>query len=993
MNMPDHLFFIRRHHRICAAAVILALAGFAPLAQATDYYWDADADDSPGIGGPGTWDTATSLWRLGGPTGALTTFPASSDPDTDVFLQGVAGTLTLGANIFVNDLNVAPASGTSYVIAGPFTLTLNGAARTAIDVASGASLTVASGLAGANGLIKSGAGTLLLDSVQGTSNLTGAIAVTGGTLQAGSSTNNAASQVLRGNAVDLATGTMLTTIAGGTIDLRVGNLSGAGSVIPASGGAVNVLALGDSTFFGAITTTGGLNLRGGNGATQTFAGDLTGLTGAIGVNSGAIFLLSGTGDSTSGVLGSGALAPRGGAITLDNSGGNTNATAGRISDAAAITFGGGSLNLIGNSAGTPETVGAVTFNAGLNTVSVTSNSTTAPTTLTFTDTGSLRDITSMSVNFAGAGGTLGAGGNNPAIKFTGTPFTGANTGLFANTPGSDTTIGFAIATTGGDTNWAGYSAANGVIALANISRDQTSINATATNERTLYAPTANGTLTANTMNAVTKITPQADGLSLNAATFGLNSAGILFTGSRDFSITGTTGNIFGSGAGTKYIYTIDSNATLNVAVSLAGAQNPFNKSGAGYLNLNGASNQVAFTANQNINLLQGTVRATPASFGGGTTSAAGAFTTTNFYGGTLEIAGSGVASTTTFVRALNQPGTTGGGGLKWDGGVTTRGDGGFSAFNGEAVVALVTTIGGTTAAAPVWNAGGFVSDGYALLLGSTKSDSRVVFTNNIGLDSMAATNPYFAREIRVTAGTTGSSARLSGVLKGSVNADLLKTGTGTLELTGANTYAGNTLVQQGALQVGATGGTGAGNGQLASTGKIIVKTGGTLLLGGTSASTDRINNAAGIVLAGGVFNTGGLSEGSVTSGAPTAGIGALTLTANSVLDLGNGASILAFANSRAQAFNGTLSIYNWTGNAAGGGADEVFFGADSTGLRLSQLNGIQFYSGPGTGFLGTAGILASGEIVPVPEPATIFAGLLMVGAVGWNQRRRIFRGV
>ena len=145
--------------------------------------------------------------------------------------------------------------------------------------------------------------------------------------------------------------------------------------------------------------------------------------------------------------------------------------------------------------------------------------------------------------------------------------------------------------------------------------------------------------------------------------------------------------------------------------------------------------------------------------------------------------------------------------MKWDGGSSTRGDGGFSAIGGNATVTLVTAVGGSTAASPVWNAGGFVSNGYALTMGSTQADSRIDFTNNIGLDDGTATNNYFAREIRVADNPLSLTdmTRLSGIISGSANADLLKTGAGLLELTGANTYAGNTLIQQGTLAIGAGG--------------------------------------------------------------------------------------------------------------------------------------------------------------------------------------------
>jgi MYXO-CTERM domain-containing protein len=147
-----------------------------------------------------------------------------------------------------------------------------------------------------------------------------------------------------------------------------------------------------------------------------------------------------------------------------------------------------------------------------------------------------------------------------------------------------------------------------------------------------------------------------------------------------------------------------------------------------------------------------------------------------------------------------------------------------------------------------------------------------------------------------------------------------------------------------------------------------------------------------MTLNGGTFNTGGLSEHELSGVIVTPGIGALTLANSSIIDLGNGASILAFANSSAQTWNGTLSIYNWSGTlVAGNGADQLYFGTDPTGLSSTQLSQISFYSDSGTTFLGDAGFAngLDGEIVPVPEPGTWLAAALAFGALAFTQRRRI----
>ncbi len=75
----------------------------------------------------------------------------------------------------------------------------------------------------------------------------------------------------------------------------------------------------------------------------------------------------------------------------------------------------------------------------------------------------------------------------------------------------------------------------------------------------------------------------------------------------------------------------------------------------------------------------------------------------------------------------------------------------------------------------------------------------------------------------LSVGANNQSTTFSGVLLGAFNNNLTKVGTGTLTLTGANTYTGTTTVSAGALQVGA-----AGAGQTGS-GDVTVQNGATIL--------------------------------------------------------------------------------------------------------------------------------------------------------------------
>ena len=152
---------------------------------------------------------------------------------------------------------------------------------------------------------------------------------------------------------------------------------------------------------------------------------------------------------------------------------------------------------------------------------------------------------------------------------------------------------------------------------------------------------------------------------------------------------------------------------------------------------------------------------------------------------------------------------------------------------------------------------------------------------------------------------TGESFTLASALAdtgGNVNS-VLKTGAGSTTLATANTFTGTTTVSGGTLEAAATN-------VLGNTTSIAVNSGGTLLLGGTG---NRIADSAPITLAGGTFNTAGFSET----------VGALTLSASSIIDMGAGVSILHFADSHLASWTGTLSIWNWSGNPViGGGTDQ-----------------------------------------------------------------------
>lgn len=255
------------------------------------------------------------------------------------------------------------------------------------------------------------------------------------------------------------------------------------------------------------------------------------------------------------------------------------------------------------------------------------------------------------------------------------------------------------------------------------------------------------------------------------------------------------------------------------------------------------------------------------------------------------------------------------------------------------------------------------------------NNSQAVGNNSLTINGSAGL--YVNSNLNITNANATGLITISAPIAGDIN--ITTGGIGTTLLTGDNSFFyGSTIVNQGTLNAGAQHALGGVLGH----GSVTVNSGGTLLFSGNT--TDRIRDLAPINLNGGTLNTGGLSEG-----APSVpGMGALTLTSASTIDLANGASIIAFANSKG-VWGGALRILNWSGNLGGDGTDQVYFGSNASGLNATQLDQISFYSDNGVAFLGTARILTDGEVVPVPEASTWAAAGLAVAAVAFSQRRRL----
>jgi hypothetical protein len=126
---------------------------------------------------------------------------------------------------------------------------------------------------------------------------------------------------------------------------------------------------------------------------------------------------------------------------------------------------------------------------------------------------------------------------------------------------------------------------------------------------------------------------------------------------------------------------------------------------------------------------------------------------------------------------------------------------------------------------------------------------------------------------------------------------------------------------------------------------------------GDSAGTNRITNPGTCTL-----------SNSLSIGNAAEQLGRFILGATASIDLSGSSSRLSFANSSGQTWaNGAvLVISDWNGNTSGGGAEQLIFGANQSGLTAAQLNAVRFRISTN---LYSAKILNTGEVVPDQQVA------------------------
>ena len=988
----------------------------------------------------------TGTLTLTGPTsfatvainnGLLAVGGGNAIADTAAVTVTAPGMLGLGASETIGSL-----AGNGNVALGTYALTVAGPATT----------TFAGVLSGAGGsLVKTGTGTLTIsgantytgatDIFAGTlqfgandvlSDATALTIYNGGTLNLAGFSDTVGSFEIR-------TGGTLT--GGGTLTANQANLNGGTLGMAIS--APNVYQLSNTTTLSAavpgnVITAGNLYVQGG---TLALGGsDQISDTTALTINANGIFDLRDNNETVASALIQGTLNStpnRTGTLTAStytlDSGGNffTPTSAPTINGnlgAGALTVQGKGVSTLNGTAGAATvTITGSTLQLGGNERLLDTAAVSVTTGLVATPFGPTTQAGSLNVGaFVETVGTLQLTGSS--IDGTGT-LTAATYGL------TDAAVNANLGT-GVLTQQAGVSVLNGTVGAATVNvvggalilnnNDRLADNAAVTvgPNATLDLQTYNDTVGTLALNG----TLEGSGGTLTASTYTLDTAtvngnlgtGTLIQANGVSTLAGTAGaGVVSITGGTLALATDDRladnaavsvspGATLDVgaftdtvgSLGLSGTLAGTGTLTAATYTLNGATvngnlGAGVLTQQTGISTLYGTVGAGTVNVAGGTlllgasdrladnatvTVASGAAFDLAMFSDTVgtlalngTLNGSGTLTAASYVlNAATVNGNLGAGALTQAGGIST--------LYGTVASTTVAIDAGTLRTASAERIGDTaavtVAAGAQLALGGAETIGSLAGAGNVTLGGNT-----------LTTGGLNASPTFSGVISGS--GGLTKVGTGTLTLSGANSYTGATNINGGTLAV-------SGGAVIADASAVTVASGATLMLK-ASETIGSLAGAGNVVLGANTLTTGGLNASPIFSGvisgsggltkvgtgtltlsgansytgATTVTTGTLTLGASNVLADTTAVSVASGAVLNLGAFSDTVGTLALSG---------VLNGSGTLTAASYTLNGAAVNGNLGTGVLTNTGGVSTLTGTAAATTVNVSGGTLALGA-------------
>ena len=761
--------------------------------------FDGETAGSGGSGGGGAGSTNSSATagtdNFGGGGGGVGTNGAGGRGGSGIVivryegasLGAIGGTVTSGSG--------SAAGYTLHTFTTTGTSTLNSALNlSSVDLNARLATTLTGTLTGSGNLTFAGPGTLTLAA---DNTFTGDTRIASGTLAVGSA-NALASSTLDMNASDSGSVTFSqASIIGGLTGSR--NLANGGNTLTIGGNNAS------TTYSGVLSGTGGLTKQGTGTLTLTGTNTYSGLTtvsgGTLAIGSG------GTSGSIAGDI------ANSGAVVFNRSDAVT--YAGSISGTGGLTKqGADTLTLTGSSSFTGDTRVA----AGILTVS-NANALAGSTLdmnasdsgfITFSQASSIGGLTG-SRNLANGGNTLSIGGNNASTTYS---------GVLSGTGGLTKQGSGTLTLTGNNTYSGLTTVSSGTLAIGSGGTSG-SIAGNIANSGAVVFNRSNALTYTGSISGTGGLTKQGAGaLTLTGSNTYTGpttvSSGTLFIGSG-----GASGSIVGDIANSGAVVFNRSDA-VTYAGSISGTGG-LTKQGAGTLTLTGSSSFTGDTRVTQGTLVVANANALSAStldwaFANGIT-----FMQASILGG-LKGANSFSNGGYTLTIGGNGQSTAYSGRLLGAGGLTKTGVGTLTLAEGNSHTGDTRIVSGTLA----------IGNTYSLrnsTLDLNASDSgSISFSQNSILGGLKGSRNLSNGGNYLGIGANNQSTTYSGVLSGA--GGLVKFGAGTLTLTGNNTYTGLTEFANGTLAIG-DGGTA---GSLASS-LVILKKGTSLTFNRSDAST------------------------------------------------------------------------------------------------------------------------------------------------------------